>query len=233
GLRPIFVQTTDNRVFISKNYIDITVRIGDVLLLVKGVNTRSPGEVNLYTDEFGLTIPKDTSKSYIVIKDGKVTSIGYVQYVQKNSIVIMISNETLKNYLSGNLIGKNVSIEIYTDNGFKIRNAVGAGPLLIQDGKIIPDANEEKLRYGGNIPTTRADRTIVAIKDGKVHLITIQGLGGSGMNYDEAAKFLLSKGYESAMMLDGGSSTSMVYAGKYVTNGISRNIPVALGLKVN
>ncbi|MFN3692358.1 MAG: phosphodiester glycosidase family protein, partial [Fervidobacterium sp.] len=76
-------------------------------------------------------------------------------------------------------------------------------------------------------------RTIVAIKDGKVHLITIQGLGGSGMNYDEAAKFLLSKGYESAMMLDGGSSTSMVYAGKYVTNGISRNIPVALGLKVN
>jgi exopolysaccharide biosynthesis protein len=51
------------------------------------------------------------------------------------------------------------------------------------------------------------------------------------MNFDEAAQFLKSKGYESAMMLDGGSSTSMVYAGKYVTSGIPRNIPVALGVK--
>lgn len=232
GLRPVFVQTSDNKVFIGKNYIDITVRIGDVLLLVKGVNTRSPSEVNLYTEEFGLTIPKDTSRSYIVVKSGKVSSIGYTQYVQSNSMVLMVSNEILRKYLPGELIGKNVSIEIYTDDGYKIKNAVGAGPLLLQGGKIIPDANEEKLRYGGNIPTTRTDRTIVAIKDGKVHLITIQGLNGTGMNFDESANFLLSKGYESAMMLDGGSSTTMIYAGKYVTNGSPRNIPVALGLKI-
>jgi len=101
----------------------------------------------------------------------------------------------------------------------------------LQDGNIIPDAAEEKLRYGGGIPTTRANRTIIAIKDGKVHLITIEGKNGVGMNFDEAAQFLKSKGYDSAMMLDGGSSTSMVYAGKYVTSGTPRNIPVALGVK--
>ncbi|HOM74722.1 MAG TPA: phosphodiester glycosidase family protein, partial [Fervidobacterium sp.] len=114
---------------------------------------------------------------------------------------------------------------------YKIKNAVGAGPLLIQDGKAIVDADEEKLRYGGGIPTTRTSRTIIAIKDGKVHLITIEGVNGSGMNYDEAVQFLLSKGYDSAMMLDGGGSTSMVYNGKYVTTTSPRNIPVAIGIK--
>jgi len=33
------------------------------------------------------------------------------------------------------------------------------------------------------------------------------------------------------MMLDGGGSTSMVYGGKYVTNGSPRSIPVALGVR--
>jgi len=231
GLRPMFIQTTDNKVFIGKNYVDITVRIGEVLLLVKGVNTRALGEVNLYTQEYGLSIPRDVSKTYFVVKNNKISSEGYVQYVPSNSMVIMVSVEIKKKFLPGNVVGLPVSIELYTDNGYKIKNAVGAGPLLIQDGKIIPDANEEKLRYGGGIPTTRTDRTIIAIKDGKVHLITIQGLSGSGMNFDEAAQFLLLKGYESAMMLDGGGSTSMVYSNRYVTNGSPRNIPVALGLK--
>lgn len=230
GLRPMFIQTVDNKVFIGKNYVDITVRIGEILLLVKGVNTKALGEVNLYTQEFGLSIPKDISKTYFVVKNNKVVSEGYVQYVPSDSMVIMISNEIRKKFFK-DVVGLSVSMELYTDNGFKIRNAIGAGPLLIQDGKIIPDANEEKLRYGGGIPTTRTDRTIIAIKDGKVHLITIEGLSGAGMNFDEAAQFLLSKGYVSAMMLDGGGSTSMVYSNKYVTNGSPRNIPVALGLK--
>lgn len=231
GLRPMFIQTVDNKVFIGKNYVDITVRIGEILLLVKGVNTKASGEVNLYSQEFRLSIPKDISKTYFVVKNNKVVSEGYVQYVPSDSMVIMMSNEIRKKFFKDNMIGLPVSVELYTDNGFKIRNAIGAGPLLIQDGRIISDANEEKLRYGGGIPTTRTDRTIIAIKNGKVHLITIEGLSGAGMNFDEAAQFLLSKGYVSAMMLDGGSSTSMVYSNKYVTNGSPRNIPVALGLK--
>ncbi|MEN3041750.1 MAG: phosphodiester glycosidase family protein [Fervidobacterium sp.] len=231
GLRPMFIQTTDNKVFIGKNYVDITIRIGEILLLVKGVNTKALGEVNLYTHEFALSIPKDISKTYFVVKNNKIYSEGYVQYVPSNSMVIMMSNEIRKKFFRTNVIGLTVSIELYTDNGFKIKNAVGAGPLLLQDGKIISDANEEKLRYGGGIPTTRTDRTIIAVKEGKVHLITIEGFNAAGMNFDEAAQFLLFKGYESAMMLDGGGSTSMVYSNRYVTNGSPRNIPVALGLK--
>ncbi|AMW31955.1 Predicted protein [Fervidobacterium changbaicum] len=231
GLRPMFIQTVDGKAFIKKAYVDITIRIGGTLLLVKGVNTTSLSEVNLYTSEFALRIPNDRTKTYIVVRSGKVSSIGYVASVPANSEVIMLSNDVKNKFLPGLSVGQSVSIELYTDEGYQIKNAVGAGPLLLQDGNIIPDAAEEKLRYGGGIPTTRADRTIIAIKDGKVHLITIEGKNGSGMNFDEAAQFLKSKGYESAMMLDGGSSTSMVYAGKYVTSGTPRNIPVALGVK--
>ncbi|MGB9796098.1 phosphodiester glycosidase family protein [Fervidobacterium gondwanense] len=231
GLRPMFIQTTDNQVFIKKAYVDITVRIGDVLLLVKGVNTTALGEVNIYTEEFSLKIPNDRTKTYVVVKSGRISSIGYVQYVPDKSQVIMLSTELVKKLLPNLAVGQTVSVELYPDNGYKVKNAVGAGPLLLQDGNIIPDAAEEKLRYGGGIPTTRTDRTIIAIKDNKVHLITIEGLSGSGMNFDEAAQFLKSKGYISAMMLDGGGSTAMVYAGKYVTSGTPRNIPVALGVK--
>ncbi|MGC8901804.1 MAG: phosphodiester glycosidase family protein [Fervidobacterium sp.] len=231
GLRPMFIETYDDMVFIGKNYVDITTRIGDVLLLVKGVNTKSISEVNIYTEEYSLKIPKDISKMYLLVKNGKISSIGYVEYVPSNSMVIMISNELQKKYLPDLSVGMNVSIELYTDSGYKIKNAVGAGPLLLQNGAIISDASEEKLRYGGGIPTTRTDRTIIAIKDSKVHLITIEGTNGVGMNFDEVAQFLLSKGYQSAMMLDGGGSTSMVYNEKLVTKGTMRNIPVALGVK--
>jgi len=231
GLRPMFIETTDDKVFIGKNYIDITVRIGNTLLMVKSVNTKTVNEVSLYTDDYKIKITKDVSKNYIVVKNGKVTSVGYVEYVPSNSLVIAISNDIQKQYLPKISVGADVSVELYTDNGYKIKNAVGAGPLLIQDKKIIQDAAEEKLRYGGGIPTTRASRTIIAIKDGKVHLITIEGTNGTGMNFDETAQFLLSKGYESAMMLDGGGSTGMVYAGKLVTINSPRNIPVALGVR--
>ncbi|HOQ39454.1 MAG: phosphodiester glycosidase family protein [Fervidobacterium sp.] len=231
GLRPVFVQTMDNCVFIYKAYFDITVRIGDVLLLVKGVNTSSLGEVNLYTSEYTLKIPNDRTKEYLVITNNKVASIGYTSYVPKDSYIVMVSKDIYNQFLNKISKGASFSIEIYTDDGYKIKNAVGAGPLLIQDGQAIADANEEKLRYGGGIPTTRTSRTVIAIKDGKVHLITIEGLNGSGMNYDETLQFLLSKKYDSAMMLDGGGSTSMVYNGKYVTTTSPRNIPVAIGIK--
>ncbi len=231
GLRPMFIETTDDKVFIGKNYIDITVRIGEILLMVKSVNSKTVNEVSLYTDEYKIKIPKDISKNYIVVKNGKVTSVGYVEYVPSNSFVIAISNDIQKKYIPKISTGIDVSIELYTDNGYKIKNAVGAGPLLIQDKKIIQDSVEEKLRYGGGIPTTRASRTIIAIKDGKVHLITIEGTNGTGMNFDEAAQFLVSKGYESAMMLDGGGSTGMVYSGKIVTINSQRNISVALGVR--
>ena len=231
GLRPVFVQTTDNQVFIYKAYFDITIRIGDTLLLVKGVNTSSLSEVNLYTSEYKLKIPNDRTKEYFVITNKKVASIGYTSYVPSNSYVVMVSKDIYNQFLTKVSKGSSFSIEIYTDNGYKIKNAVGAGPLLIQDGKVIVDANEEKLRYGGGIPTTRTSRTIIAIKDNKVHLITIEGVNGSGMNYDETVQFLLSKGYDSAMMLDGGGSTSMVYNGKYVTTTSPRNIPVEIGIK--
>jgi len=231
GLRPVFVQTEDNKVFIRKAYMELTVKIGEVLLLVKGVNTPSLGEVNLYTEEYGLKIPKDITKNYLLVKNGKIVSIGYIATVPEGSQVIMINKELINKYLPKLSTGLDVVIEVFTDNGYKVKNAVGAGPLLLQNGEIISDAAEEKLRYGGGIPTTKTDRTIIAIKEEKVYLITIEGLSGAGMNFDEAAQFLKSKGFESAMMLDGGGSTSMVYGGKYVTNGSPRSIPVALGVR--
>lgn len=231
GLRPVFVETWDDKVFIRKAYFDVTIRLGEVLLLVKGVNTPAVSEVNLYTEEYSLAIPRDSTREYIVVKNGKVDSIGYVKNVPsgKSSYIVMVSRDLFNKFLRGLKPGDSFSLEIYTDEGFRIKNAVGAGPLIIQDGRIIDDSREEKMRYGGGIPTSRTTRTLIAIKDGKVHLITIEG--GIGMNFDDVGRFLVEKGYQSAMMLDGGGSTAMVYQGRYVTKLSPRNIPVALGIR--
>ncbi len=229
GLRPVFVQTTNGDVFIRKAYFDLTLTINGVLFMVKGVNTSSLSEVNVYTEEFGLRIPNDATKDYFVFRNGQITSVGYVSTVPKDSYVVMINKELVRQFLGSLRIGSRVSFEVQPDGNYIIKNAVGAGPLLLQDGRPIPDANEEKLRYGGGISTTRTSRTVIAIKSGLVHLITIEG--GSGTNYDETVQFLQSKGYESAMMLDGGGSTAMVYNGKYMTSISPRDIPVALGLR--
>lgn len=231
GLRPVFIETSDDKVFIRKAYFDITVRINDVLFLVKGVNTPGPSEVNLYTPEYGLPIPRDSTKAFIVIRNNRVSSIEYTNYVPKepDSYVVMMNKDLFNRFLSNLKPGAPFALDIQTDNNYRIKNAIGAGPLILQDGKVIPDAGEEKLRYGGGIPTVRTTRTLVAIKSDKVHLITIEG--GNGMHFDDVAKFLLERGYEAAMMLDGGGSTSMVYNGRYVTSLTPRNIPIALGLR--
>ncbi|ONN27937.1 hypothetical protein XJ44_00750 [Thermosipho affectus] len=234
GLRPSFILTYNNEAFIKRINLEINIYIGDLLFLVKGVNTLAKGEVLLYTDEFALKIPKDEQKLYFIIENNKIKAIGYIDKVPDGDMVLSIDKK-YKKYLKDVKSGTKVDLILNSDFPFPIKHAIGAGPLLVENGKKLIDGAEEKLRYGNGIATSKTTRTIIALtKEGKVDFIVIEGYNNNGgMDYDIAADFLISKGYFFAMMLDGGGSSAMVIQDEVVNQDgqIQRGIPVGLGVK--
>ncbi|ABR31676.1 hypothetical protein SU69_09295 [Thermosipho melanesiensis] len=234
SLRPTFIITYTNEVFIKRINLEINIYLGDLLFLVKGVNTIAKGEVLLYTDEFSLKIPKDEEKVYYQIKDNKIISIGYIENAPEGAMVLSISKKYEK-YLSNVTPGTKIDLVLNSDFPFPIKHAIGAGPLLIENGKKLIDSSEEKLRYSNGLALSKTTRTIIAItKEGRVDFIVIEGYNNTGgMNYDIATDFLISKGYFYAMMLDGGGSGAMVIQNEVVNQDgqIQRGIPVGLGIK--
>lgn len=232
GDRPIFVYSYAGTVHIERFYFELNVRVGQLLFIVKGVNTVALGDVLVFTREFGLPIPKRDDTIYFVVENGKVVSRGWISKAPEKGFVLAVSNKYEK-YLQEVRAGDPVEYVINTNFPYRIKHAVEAGPLLLYQGAPIPDRNQEKNRYGGNIARTNATRTLIATtQDGKVALMVISDQNGSGgVNYDELVDFCLSKGFYSAMNFDGGSSSVMVIRDKIVSRtptGWTRAVPVSL-----
>jgi len=232
GDRPIFVYSYAGTVHIERFYFELNVRVGQLLFIVKGVNTVALGDVLVFTREFGLPIPKRDDTIYFVVENGKVVSRGWISKAPEKGFVLAISNKYEK-YLQEVRAGDPVEYVINTNFPYRIKHAVEAGPLLLYQGAPIPDRNQEKNRYGGNIARINATRTLIATtQDGKVALMVISDQNGSGgVNYDELVDFCLSKGFYSAMNFDGGSSSVMVIRDKIVSRtptGWTRAVPVSL-----
>ncbi|MEJ5229668.1 MAG: phosphodiester glycosidase family protein [Pseudothermotoga sp.] len=232
GNRPVFVQTKSGAVTIARMYFDLNVRIGQLLFLVKGVNTIAQGEVLIFTPEFGLSIPRRDGMIYFNVVDGKISGFGWSPRAPKDGYVLAISSNYEK-YLQNVQIGDKVDYVVNTDFPYSIRHAVEAGPLILYNGAPIPDRNDEKNRYGGNIARSNATRTLLAtLADGKVVLAVINDQNGSGgVNYDDLVEFCMNKGFYSAMNFDGGSSSVMVIKDQVVSKtstAWTRAIPVSL-----
>ncbi|OAH59685.1 hypothetical protein AWH48_00840 [Domibacillus aminovorans] len=108
-------------------------------------------------------------------------------------------------------IGDTVSVSTNIDENWQ--NAefmIGSGPMLVKDGKMAlsMDPNSARARE-------RAPRTAVAIdKTGdKVAFITVDGRQSgysAGMSLSEFAVYIQSLGYDRALNMDGGGSTTML-----------------------
>jgi len=232
GNRPVFVQTRSGSVYIARMYFDVNVRVGQLLFLVKGINTIAQGEVLIFTPEFGITIPRRDGMIYFSVVNGKINGYGWAAKAPQDGYILAISNN-YERYLQGVQIGDKVEYVVNTDFPYAIKHAVEAGPLILYGGAPIPDRSDEKNRYGGNIARSNATRTLLAtLPDGKVVLAVINDQNGSGgVNYDELVEFCMSKGFYSAMNFDGGSSSVMVIKDQVVSKtstAWTRAIPVSL-----
>ncbi|MEO0853954.1 MAG: phosphodiester glycosidase family protein, partial [Cyanobacteria bacterium J06648_11] len=96
-------------------------------------------------------------------------------------------------------------------------HAIGGGPLLIQGGQIVLDAELEQFRPP--FPTQRAARSAIGrTADGKILLVTAgKGKEFSGITLGEMAQLMQQLGCVDALNLDGGTSSTL-YAGGGIVN---------------
>ena len=99
---------------------------------------------------------------------------------------------------------------------WKMRTAVGGGPVLIHDGKIRITNQEEQL-----FPNSKNDyhpRTAMGYtRDGQLIVLAIQGRTpgvAAGATLEQEARILLSLGCYEALNLDGGGSSCLLVNGK-------------------
>jgi hypothetical protein len=99
---------------------------------------------------------------------------------------------------------------------WKMRTAVGGGPVLIHDGRIWITNKEEQLFSGGD--ADRHPRTAMGYtRDGHLIVLVIQGRSpgvAEGATLEEEAKILLDLKCYEALNLDGGGSSCMLVNGK-------------------
>ena len=120
-----------------------------------------------------------------------------------------------------------------------VADAVGGGPLIVQNGRPIFRAGEE---FTGTQLSLRRARTAVGQRaDGKIVLVAVDGaLPGysTGMTNFELAQQLVRLGAVTASALDSGTSTTMAFDGKLIEPSVrprrrarSRRRPVRLLLR--
>ncbi|MEM1502863.1 phosphodiester glycosidase family protein [Domibacillus sp. 8LH] len=190
---------------------------------------RYPNTTMVYTPNFSSGVTTTNPYGYEVIVSGagdpslqfggtltgKVT--GFRPYGQTAGAVIpkdgfvLSAHGTETEALRSMKIGDTVSVSVDVDEKWKGADfMIGSGPLLVKDGKVA-------LTMNPNSPKARerAPRTAVAIDQTgeKVAFITVDGRQpgySTGMSLSEFAAYIRSLGYDRALNMDGGGSTTML-----------------------
>ena len=110
-------------------------------------------------------------------------------------------------------------VERVSDPVGRLPNVLGGGPLLIQAGQVVLNGRGEGFSAG--FVTQTAPRTLVGHGRGGTWLLTLRGAGAGGPSLLETALAAQQLGLRDALNLDGGSSTTMLAAGRTLMTGSS------------
>ena len=149
----------------------------------------------------------------LVIKDGRVLSPPYGRRAA----------------LGIDLFGRPILFNQDSLPFLPLRDAVGAGPLLLQDGQLALDQRGEG--FTPNFVEKRAARSALGITSaGDLIMLVVRKDGRSmGVNMEELAELLRELGAADALALDGGSSASLVFRQGLNLHSIG-NRRIAVGL---
>ncbi|MCQ2373356.1 MAG: phosphodiester glycosidase family protein [Phascolarctobacterium sp.] len=207
-------------------------------LFIKGMNrSRIAEDCVLYNDAYAPSTKTNQWGREIKIKNGKVISASSLgnMTIEPGTQVISGHGINAKKLQSVN-IGDDVKLAESFNNTIltQAETVVGAGPMLIEKGKINVRSTEE--RIAKDIAQGRSPRTAIGITaDGSILLVVVDGRSFSscGMTLNELASFLSNLGAVEALNFDGGGSSEMVIKGKIVnkpSDGKERLISMGLGL---
>lgn len=194
---------------------------------INGFNRpRGKDELIVFTPEFHRTTLTAADGLEVLINDNRIAAIndnsGSRQIPQSGFVISAhgASREwAIRNLRQGARVQIKSAIKPEPPIGFKPDFVLGAGPLLVSNGKKVFAA--EAGRYSESLYRLRHPRTAIGWRsDGKLILLTVDGRQKQsvGMTIDELANLMLEFDCVEAMNLDGGGSTTMVVKGKVVNH---------------
>lgn len=143
---------------------------------------------------------------------GKVTKIRQhgdetASTIPRNGFVLSFNGSSWGDQFRNIKVGEEISVSFNVSNVWKdAQYMMTSGPLLVMDGK-----KQISMSTSSDRASQVTARSAIAIsKDKKnVHLVTVDSVGGKGMNLNQFADYLVSLGVDRAINLDGGGSTTM------------------------
>ncbi|GMA51020.1 hypothetical protein GCM10025857_23770 [Alicyclobacillus contaminans] len=193
------------------------------------VPSTNTNRVDILTPYFGKTT-KDKSATVVVIKHNRVDSVSRgVTAIPGSGFVFELGSGESKTLLNRIHVGDpaNFAVNVESLSGSPINfsqfpNAIGAGPMLVNNNQIVLNPKVE----GFTDPTllnSNTLRTFVGIdSSGDLILGTIHSA-----TLSTEAKIVQHLGLKEAMNMDGGSSTGLYFNGQYITKP-GRNLATAL-----
>ncbi|MEA5465128.1 phosphodiester glycosidase family protein [Leptothoe sp. PORK10 BA2] len=145
-------------------------------------------------------------------------------------LVLRSFNSAASAFSPGTAIGLNQQTQPSSFEQFP--HVMGAGPLLLSQGKIVLDSQREG--FNRSFVEGQAPRSVFGLTpSGQIKLTTIQNrVGGSGPTLAETAQILQKLDCTEALNLDGGSSSSLYLGGQLINRHPSTAARINNGLGI-
>lgn len=210
-----------SRVSLEQSLITDNNKPLPIVLLNSGYTLKG---MALYDKEWGATYTTLTDDEKIfVVKNNKITNIVTGGKTGENTVAIP-SNGYLLTHRGNDLpapnlaVGKTVKLQtkLLPNNLNDYPFIIGAGPVLLQNNKIVLDVTAEKFHPAFGKQT--ASRSGIAVTPQQKLIIAAvhNRVGGAAATLSELAKIMQALGAKDALNLDGGSSTSLYLGGNLI-----------------
>jgi Phosphodiester glycosidase len=198
--------------------------------------------ISRYTTDWGQTYsPIQADELIITVQQDQVRQITPGNAVGSVNIPIPANGYLLalraQPELSGSMpIGTNLTLkrQISPPELDAYPHLMGAGPWLVQSGKIVLDAKGEN--FGAAFSKESAVRSAIAsLANGHMILVAVHNrAGGKGPTLAEMAQLIQQMGAVDALNLDGGSSTSLYLGGQLVdrASATAARVHNAIGISI-
>lgn len=210
--------------------MQVTIRQGDVELVLNGVNQEIDNNQAVLSTSFQGTATAKTTAVHAILEPKGVLAPGKTvaatikifspdntnQKIGENEFVISATGNKIP-WLTKFKRGEDVMITVDSKavDWDKGTQAIGGGPLLVKDGKVVDQAVAE--RFERSFSTTRHPRTAVGVTaNGDIWMVVIDGRQPAisrGATLQETAQLMLRLGCVQAINLDGGGSSTMNVGG--------------------
>lgn len=186
----------------------------------------------LYTDRYALPIRSEAPIKAVRLRHGFVVSVvenGLV--LPDGESMLLVATGAARTRLGGLRPGDSVKISYALDPApLFLREAISAGPILLKDGQIALDTRTEK--FSEEFANAKAARSVFALTEsGDLLFIVIPKDGRSvGADLRTLAILAQSLGAQTALALDGGSSSTLLFRQGATVQTIGGRRPIAAGL---